>query len=231
MLRALVVLLIVVNALFFGWTRGWLDSIVGIKANGDHEPERLARQQHPELIQLLGPQAAAALQQRTCLELGPLDSDAAVQAAQAALERGGVPASARSTQAIDQPGVWVVATIKLTSKDFEARKEETYKRMHIDYQPLAGPADELPSLVLGRYASAAAANEALDGFSQRALKGLRVLQLQAANKHFSIQVAQADGAMQARLKGLKDPALAAGFKACAAPNAPAGTAASAASTP
>ncbi|MDY0743419.1 hypothetical protein SNE35_02840 [Paucibacter sp. R3-3] len=231
MLRTLVVLLVVVNALFFGWTRGWLDSVVGVKASGDSEPERQARQLHPERIQILGAQAAAALQQRSCLEYaGALDNEAALQAAQAALGKVGVTNAAASTS--DLPGQWVVATIKLGTKDFRDRKEETYKRLHIAFEPLTGvAADELPSLVLGRYASAGAAQAALDGFEARALKGLRVMQLQAPAKHYGLQIAEADGALQARLKAAaaKDPALAGGFKACTATTGTAAAASSAAS--
>ncbi len=228
MLRTLIVLLILLNALFFGWSRGWLDAATGIKASGDREPERLARQVHPERIQLLGAQAAAALQQRTCMELAGLDSEDAQQAAQAALLRAGLPAAAVTGSSSEQAGIWAVATIKLGTKDFRDRKEETYKRLRIPFEPLSGPADELPSLVLGRFPSAAAADAALEAFTQRALKGLRVLQLQAPSRQFSLRIAEADGAMQAKLKGLKDPALAAGFKACAA--APAAEAASAAAS-
>lgn len=232
MLRALVVLLIVLNALFFGWTRGWLDQVVGIKAIGDREPERLARQLHPERIQLLTPQAAAALQTTACLELGPFDGEPALQAAQAALEKAGVPASDWQATHVDQPGVWAVATIKLGSKDFQARKEETYKRMKISYEFLAGPPEELPTLVLSRHPSERAADAALENFSQRALKGLRVLQVQAPLKRHSLVLPRVDGLQQAKLRGLKDAALAPGFKACpvAAPAAPA-AAASAASAP
>lgn len=228
MLRALVVLLIVLNALFFGWTRGWLDQVVGIKAIGDREPERMARQLHPERIQLLTPQAAAALQTTACLELGPFDSEPALQAAQAALEKAGVPATEWQATHADQPGVWAVATIKLGSKDFQTRKEETYKRMKISYEFLAGPPEELPTLVLSRHPSERAADAALENFSQRALKGLRVLQLQAPLKRHSLILPRADGNLQARLRG-------SGYKACAvttpaapAPAMPASAAASAA---
>ena len=228
MLRTLVVLLIIANALFFGWTRGWLDSVVGIKASGDSEPERQARQLHPERIQILGAEAVAALQKRSCLEYaGTLDNEAALQAAQAALAKAGVTTATASTTEV--PGQWVVATIRLATKDFRERKEETYKRLHVAYEPLAGVApEELPSLVLGRYGSAKAAQAALDGFEARALKGLRVMQLQAPAKRYGLQIAEADGAMQARLTTAagKDAALAGGFKACAA--APQATAAASA---
>ncbi|GAP34472.1 hypothetical protein [Piscinibacter sakaiensis] len=62
MLRALVAALLVANLVFFAWTQGWLDAVTGVPARGEREPERLARQQNPERIQLLarGPGAASA---------------------------------------------------------------------------------------------------------------------------------------------------------------------------
>jgi hypothetical protein len=220
MLRALVVLLLLLNALFFGWTQGWLDRVVGIKAGGDREPERIAKQVHPERITLLSPQAASALQTRSCLELGPLPSDAALAEAQAALQRAGFAASDWQVQTNEQPGVWAVASIRLPTKDFQARKEETYKKMKIAFEHLSGPPEELPSLVLSRHASDKAAAAALEALSQRSLKGLRVLQLQAPLKRHSLLLAKVDGAQQAKLAGLtKEPGLAGGFKACAAPAA------------
>lgn len=230
MLRGLVLVLLVLNALFFGWTRGWLDAVVGIKAGGDREPERMALQFHADRVQLLSPQAAAALRPSACLELGPFDSDAALQAAQGALERAGVPAGSWRVQVNEQPGVWAVATIRLGSKDFQARKEETYRKLKISYEFLQGPPEELPTLLLSRHASEKAAEAALDALSQRALKGLRVLPLQPAVKQQRLQFAQADGLMQARLQGLQDAALAGGVKACSVAAAPAaGAAASAGS--
>jgi len=60
MLRALLALLIVANLLFFAFTRGWLDGVVGVSALGDREPERLARQVRPQTIRLLPVGAAAS---------------------------------------------------------------------------------------------------------------------------------------------------------------------------
>lgn len=55
MLRLLVAALLLVNLLFFAWSRGWLDQVVGIPAQGDREPHRLASQVRPELVRLLPP--------------------------------------------------------------------------------------------------------------------------------------------------------------------------------
>lgn len=228
MLRALIVLLLLANALFFGWSQGWLDGALGLRASGDREPERLRLEAHPERLALLSPQAVTALQTRACLESPPLLGDEALRAAQAALEHLGVAPADWSLQSSELPGLWAVATIKLGSAEFRARKEETYKRLKIAYEPLQGLVDEQPSLVLSRHPSEKAAEAALAGYEQRALKGLRVLQLQPAQSQHLLQLPRADGSLQAQLLTPKEAALAPGFKPCSAP--PAAAAASAAAS-
>ena len=209
MLRAVLVGLILLNALFYCWTQGWLDDVVGIKAQGDREPERLARQIHPEQVIVLPPvlpasqSAAPAL---ACLELGPLDGDAALASATQALAQAGIALGEWRDQASEQPGVmqtsWAVATIRMPNKDFQARKEATYKSMKIGYEDLPGPPSEVPTLVLSRHPSEKAAAAALEAFSQRALKGLRVLALRAPAQRHQLVFAEADAALQAKLAGL-----------------------------
>ncbi len=70
MLRALLAALIVANLGFFLFTRGALDSVFGVRALGDREPERLAHQVRPQSIRLLPstPAASAAVDTTTCFE-------------------------------------------------------------------------------------------------------------------------------------------------------------------
>ncbi|MDM4766895.1 hypothetical protein [Pelomonas sp. SE-A7] len=202
MLRALLALLLVVNALFFSWTQGWLDGITGVRAIGQREPERLQRAQNAERLNLLNPQAAAALQLTACVEIGPVQGDEALQRVQASLERAGIAAASYELSKAEAAGQWGVATIKLGTKDFRERKEETYKRLKVAYEPLPGFPDEQPSLLLSRHPTQKAAEAALESFSQRALKGLRVLQLQAAPPSSTLRFEAADGALQAQLRTL-----------------------------
>ncbi len=165
MLRALLVLLLLANAAFFSWTQGWLDSVTGVRASGEREPERLQKAQTPERISLLNPQAAAALQLTACVEIGPVKGEAALQQVQSSLERAGIaPASYELKGGEEQASQWGVVTIKLTSKDFRERKEETYKRLKLPYEPLPGMPEEQPSLLLSRHASEKAAEAALEAF-------------------------------------------------------------------
>ena len=223
MIRVLVLVLLAVNALFFVWSRGWLDAVTGLPAHGGHEPQRLAVQQHPERIQPLAASAVAALAQRSCLELGPLDGDTALAAAQTALRNAGAQAQVRSSE---QVGVWAVATIKLADAEFRARKEATYRQLKLNFEPLEGLPAEQPSFVLSRHASVAEATAAAAALDRRGLKGLRVLALKAPLTHHTLVISQADGLLAAKLKASKDPALAPGFRACSAAAADAASAAS-----
>lgn len=55
MLRWLVIALAAANLLFFVWTQGWLDDVIGLRAHGDSEPARLNRQVRPESVIILPP--------------------------------------------------------------------------------------------------------------------------------------------------------------------------------
>ena len=223
-MRVVVIVLLAVNALFFAWSRGWLDTVTGLPAHAGREPHRIANEQHPERIQPLAASAVAALARRSCLELGPLEGDTALAAAQAALKAAG--ATDAEVRSSEQPGVWVVATIKLADPDFRARKEATYKQLRLSIEPLEGLPAEQPAFVLSRHASQAAAEAQIEAYGKRGMKGLRVLALKPALTRHTLVLPQADGLLAGRLKASKDAALAAGFKACSA--APAASAASAA---
>jgi len=219
MMRVVVIVLLVLNALFFVWSRGWLDAVTGLPAEGGREPQRVAAQQHPELIQPLAASAVAAMAQKSCLELGPLEGDAALAAAQAALKAAGAPAADIQVQSGEQPGVWVVATIKLADPEFRARKEETYRRMRLKFEPLEGLPAEQPAFVLSRHATQAEAAAEIAALDRRGLKGLRALALKPVSTRHTLVIPQADGLLAGRLKASKDAALAAGFRACSAPAA------------
>lgn len=60
MLRALLAALVVANLVFFAFTRGALDGLLGLRALGDREPERLAHQVQPQSIRLLPTTPAAS---------------------------------------------------------------------------------------------------------------------------------------------------------------------------
>lgn len=53
MLRTLVVVLMLANLAFYGWTQGWLTGVLGLSPEGDREPQRLSAQIEPGALQVL----------------------------------------------------------------------------------------------------------------------------------------------------------------------------------
>jgi hypothetical protein len=81
-LRALVLLLVLANLVFFLFTRGTFDGMFGLSSVGDREPERLASQVRPKSVVLMPMRTASAAPGAGvpggCLEAGPIAaSDAA----------------------------------------------------------------------------------------------------------------------------------------------------------
>lgn len=198
MLRALVVLLLLVNLLLLAWRGGWINS-------GASAPSRLEQQVRPEQLKLLGQQAASQLNKLACVELGPLETDEALRQTTAVLNRVGLTAASWQALSTTTGGTWALATIKMPSKEFQARKEETYRNAKIAFEPLQGFPDEQPTLVLSRHESEAAAEAALDAMSKRNYKGLRILRLQAPSQQTTLRVPRLDGLQLSRLDAVANP--------------------------
>lgn len=116
MLRLLVVAVLLANLLFFSWSRGWLDSVVGTPARGDREPQRLVNQVRPEQVKLWpaaelvpAPEAAASASDpapaSTSTSASPTAVSAAAEVAASAASPGAMrPGSATAPTAMMDPG-------------------------------------------------------------------------------------------------------------------------------
>jgi hypothetical protein len=93
MLRVLLLVVLVANLLFFGFTRGWFDGLFGLQSRGDREPERIANQVRPASIVLMPMASAPPGTSGSCLESAPV----------AAVEAAAAEAVLRSALA---PGTW-----------------------------------------------------------------------------------------------------------------------------
>jgi hypothetical protein len=98
MLRSLVLILLIVNAAFFAWSQGWLNQMVGVQPNAQHEPQRLSQQIHADKIVVLAPKGADDATDK----LGEYDADgsspgANTVASAAASEAAAVASAATST--------------------------------------------------------------------------------------------------------------------------------------
>lgn len=124
MLRALLVALLLANALFLAWAQGWLSPVFAPPRQGEREPERLAQQVNPALIKVLPPVAASAAQRvaeaKVCLWAGPF-SDAELADAEIALARADVPVDAWNRE----PAAGGLQALRVSVADGELRARLT----------------------------------------------------------------------------------------------------------
>jgi len=211
MLRALVALLVLANVAFWAWSQGWLDGVVGVKARGDREPERLALQLHPEDVVVL-PAMPAASAIPTCLESGPY-TPAEVATAESAL-RTAVPGVAWTNARTEQPGQWVVYMGGYPDRETLKRKEDEIAKVGVRFEETPLPGDGPFGLVLGRYDDRTAADRALAQLQQRGARTARVVVGTAPVVSHVLRVERAEPAQATQLLALKSDALAKGFAAC-----------------
>jgi hypothetical protein len=220
MLRAVVIALVLANAAFFAWTQGWLDNVVGVRAIGDREPERLLRQVRPETIRILPPTATGVTAAPACLEAGPFAATE-IAAAEGALRSAlpNVAAGTWSSVKTDQPGAWIVYMGKFPALDLLNKKREELVRRNVAFEEVHSPAALDPGLSLGRFEERPSADKALEQFTQQGIRSARVVEITAPTSTFRLRVEQADAALASQLGGVKaDALLGKGFAACA--NAP-----------
>jgi len=215
MLRALATLLVIVNLGFFAWSQGWLDKVTGAHAHADREPERLTRQVRPELVRVLAAPAAPAsgaaqaVAPPACLQAGPFAAGD-IAAAEAALKTAIPDLASRgySNVTSEQPGSWAVYMGKFASADLQQRKEAELARRHLDFERLADGGEWGPGLVLSRHDSLASANEALAQLGRQGIHTAKVIVMAPPGIVHRLRVERADGATQARLSALAEPAFA-----------------------
>ena len=221
-------LLLLANLGFGAWAQGWLDDLVGVRARGDREPERLMRQLHPEAVVVMPPvagaplavaAAGAPLAPPVCLEAGPFD---AVQmlAAEAALRslEPPLPATSWIDQKSEQSGAWLVYLGRYADANGSlARKEDELRRRNVDYEEVHLPGLD-PGLSLGRFVEKVAAEEALAAFTRQGIRTARVVRTSGPSVAHSLRFERPDAALAARLAGLAESQPASfgkGFLGCA----------------
>ncbi len=225
MLRILVAALLAANLGFYAWSQGWLDGVVGARSIGDREPERMARQLHPELVQVLpnrdaapstdAGSAATAASSGVCLEAGPF-SDVEIAAALAAA-KDALPDAGLADVKTDKSGTWMVYMGRYADREALARKEAELKRRNLPYDLVRDTAALAPGLSLGRFEERNAAVNALNQFALQGIRTARVIEVAPATSSHLLRIENADAALAAQAAALKLAALGKGFAACAKP--------------
>jgi hypothetical protein len=229
-LRALAVLLVLANLLFFAWARGWLAPMAQPPLSGSREPQRLAAQVHPERVTVMAPVAASAAirtaqdQAALCLEAGPFTEDS-VQAAEATLVELALPAGTWARRTVTVGPQFLVYAGRVADEASRRRREAELQRLGLAFEPLDAPSELgqnlapglAPELVLSRHAERSLADAALAAAASAGLRGARVAELPAPAPQVWLRAARADTAAQVALLATQAPALAGGFRACKAP--------------
>jgi len=218
MMRALVALLLLANLAFFAWSQGWLDSVVGVRASGDREPDRVARQVRPEIVRILTPQAAAAAasaaeSRLACLEAGPFDTRSAAVAESALAST--LPSGTWTRSTIEQPARWIAYMGRYANRDAMLRREQELSRIGIPFDEVTDAPEYEPGLALGRFSNRDATEDALDQLERRGIRTAKAVELAKASTLHMLRVERAEPDLAAKVAGLKLDALGKGFVRCA----------------
>ncbi len=210
MLRLFVLTLVLANLGFYAWRQGMLDGVVGMRAQGDREPDRLQRQVRPDTIRVLPPVAATvavavADTPPACLEAGPY-TPAQISAAESVLQTV-LPAGSWSSLKTETPPVWILYMGKYPNREALQKKADELRRLKISFDEVHNVPELNDGLALGRYSSKANAEKALADLNQRGVRTARVAQLSPAVVSHSLRVERADATLQSRLAGLRAEAL------------------------
>lgn len=205
MLRALVLLLVLANGLYYAWSQEWL-AAWGFAPARQNEPQRMAQQVQPDRVRLLSPEEVrrlesnglAALQRPPeCLVAGLFD-----EAQSAALRKALEPALPSGSWVIEnavEPARWLVYMGRFTVPENLARKQLELKTLNVRHEPVsAGPLS--PGLALGEFPTEAAANRALASLTERGIRSARVVRDRPEARGQRLRLPQADAALRARLE-------------------------------
>jgi hypothetical protein len=217
MMRIFVGLLLLANIVFYVWSQGWIDDLVGVHARGDREPDRLNKQVRPETVRILTPQAVAAAASAAesslvCLEAGPFD-EAAIPAAES-IVRTSLPQGswARLTQQV--PARWIVYMGRYPNRDAQQKKEQELTRLKVPYEEVASASGLEPGLSLGLFPNREQADAALQRLADRGIRTGRVVELSKAGVLYMLRVERADADMSTKVSALRGEVLGRGFAAC-----------------
>lgn len=215
MLRLLVGLLLVANVLFWAFSRDEVARALGLVSASEREPERLARQVHPEAVLLLdaaglpraasaglaGLAASAAAVPLSCLESGPLTEDQAL-AATRELQLAGVPAGGWVDMRRELPGRWLLYMGRFVDREQARRKSLELQRMSLPFEEVLDVPELSPGLVLGQFDNDAEAQARLGQLRARGVRTARVVQQSAPGVEHRLRVDRLAAERRTRLLAL-----------------------------
>ena len=218
MMRLFVGLLLLANIAFYVWSQGWVDDLVGVRARGDREPDRLNKQVRPETVRILTPQAVAAAASAAesslvCLEAGPFDDSTIAPAEN--IVRTSLPQGAWTRVTQQVPARWIVYMGRYANRDAQQKKAQELTRLKVPYDEVNGAPALEPGLSLGRFPNRELADAALQRLADRGIHTGRVVELSKSSVLYTLRVDRADAELSGKVSALHGEVLGRGFAACA----------------
>lgn len=207
MLRLLVLILMLLNGVYFAWSHDLLRPY-GFAPAMQTEPFRLAQQIRPDLVRILSADEARRVEvaaqtgnkSAECLQAGLFDegqTTALRQTAQAVL-----PAGTWLLDTAVEPARWIVYMGKYPDVQTLAKKRAELASLNLRFEPLSNPALDY-GLSLGGFDTEARANSELAVLSQRGVHTAHVVLERPEFRGTLFRIPVADEALKARLEELK----------------------------
>lgn len=218
MLRLFVLLLVLLNGIYFAWSQGLLRAY-GFAPVQQSEPQRLAQQIRPEAMRILTPDEARRAEAAPqtpgkppeCLQAGLFD-EAQMVALRRSLEAT-LPPGSWSMDTVVEPARWIVYMGRYPNADALAKKRAELANLHLRYEPLTNPELE-PGLSLGGFDTQAAANDELATLGRRGVRTARVVQERPEVRGSWLKIPAADDALRVKLEELKPVLAGKSWRSC-----------------
>jgi sporulation related protein len=206
MLRLTVLLLLLANAAYFGWSQGLL-AAWGLAPAQQSEPQRLRQQIKPQVLRILGNEEAGRVETaavsgaraQECLQAGVFPE---VQVANLKQVLELWPAGSWLLEPGVEPAQWIVYLGKFPSTENANRKKAELRQIGVSFEALSDPALE-PGLSLGGFASEAAAAQQVEALSQRGVRGAKVVRERAELRGQLLKLPAVDDSLRPRLGDLR----------------------------
>jgi hypothetical protein len=207
MLRIVVLLLVLLNGLYYAWGHGWLQDY-GWGPAPQREPQRLAQQLRPEditilnekelakLVQALEAKAKARANPPVCLVSEVLDT-VQVKTMQEVLKNA-LPDDAWTLEAVPIAEQWIIYMGKYTNRADLAKKRGQLDTLKLPYEVLSDAA-LAPGFSLGRFESSTAAAATLETMVARGVRTAKVLQVRSAGQGVRLRLPALDETLIDRL--------------------------------
>ncbi len=210
MLRFAVLILLLLNGLYYAWSQGLLRAY-GFSPTEQREPQRVTQQVRPEAWRLLTPEelrrsesvARVPSKPAECLVAGLFDDERSA-ALRTTLERI-LPVGSWTLERSSEPGRWIVYMGKFSSAEAASKKRTELSSLNLRPEPV-GDSKLEPGLSLGGYDAVSDANAALSELVKRGVRTAKVVQLREAVSGNALRLASVDDGLRARLDEIR-PAL------------------------